>query len=73
MPRQHFLLRDVARMLKLKPYKITYAISVGLVAEPGLRISNKRIFMAEDIERLAEHFGVAVKGVQNKAGVADGK
>jgi hypothetical protein len=58
MAKTHFLLKDVARLLRLKPYKITYAISVGLVEEPKLRISNKRIFMAEDIERLAAHFGV---------------
>ena len=58
MKKQHFLLRDVARLLKLKPYQVSYALSVGLVAEPALRISNKRIFQAEDINRLAGHFGI---------------
>lgn len=58
MKRQHFLLRDVARMLKVKPYQIAYALSVGLVEEPKLRISNKRIFQTEDIDRLAAHFGI---------------
>jgi len=56
MKRQHYSLKDVARMLKLKPYQITYAFTVGLVAEPALRISNNRIFVEEDIERLREHF-----------------
>jgi hypothetical protein len=60
MKRQHFLLRDVARMLKVKSYQISYALSVGLVAEPKIRISNKRIFQAEDIDRLAAHFGVTI-------------
>ena len=62
MTKRHFLLNDVARMLKLKPYKITYALSVGLVPEPALRISNKRIFQEKDIERLARHFGVDLGG-----------
>jgi DNA-binding transcriptional MerR regulator len=56
--KKHFLLRDVARLLKVKSYQIAYALSVGLVAEPELRIANKRVFQPEDIERLAEHFGV---------------
>ena len=55
---KHYLLRDVARLLKVKPYQIAYALSVGLVPEPELRISNKRIFEEEDVERLAKHFGV---------------
>jgi hypothetical protein len=58
MTRQHYLLRDVARRLGVKPYQIAYALSVGLVEEPGLRIANKRVFQADDIERLAAHFGV---------------
>ncbi len=45
MKKQHFLLRDVAKKLGVKPYQIAYALSVGLVPEPKLRISNKRIFV----------------------------
>ncbi len=58
MKKEHYLLKDVARVLKVKPYQIAYALSVGLVSEPTLRISNKRIFAAEDVARLAEHFKV---------------
>jgi hypothetical protein len=58
MTKRHFLLKDVARVLKVKPYQIAYALSVGLVPEPALRISNKRIFAAEDVARLAEPFKV---------------
>ena len=58
MYKRHYLLKDVARLLQVKPYQIAYALSVGLVEEPELRISNKRVFQAEDIERLAKHFGV---------------
>ena len=34
MTRRHFLLRDVAKRLGVKPYRIAYALSVGLVEEP---------------------------------------
>ena len=62
MTKEHYLLRDVAKLLKVKPYQIAYALSVGLVEEPKLRISNKRIFVPEDIDRLAAHFSVALDG-----------
>ncbi|MGO9115347.1 MAG: hypothetical protein ACLP9L_39545 [Thermoguttaceae bacterium] len=58
MNKKHYLLRDVARLLRLKPYQVSYAISVGLIPEPELRISNKRIFQEKDIERIAKHFGI---------------
>ena len=34
MNKQHFLLRDVAKRLHVKPYRVAYALSVGLVEEP---------------------------------------
>ena len=34
MKRQHYLLKDVAKILKRKPYQIAYCLSVGLVPEP---------------------------------------
>lgn len=55
--KKHFTLKDVARLLKVKPYQVVYALTVGLVKEPELRIANKRIFEQEDIDRLAKHFG----------------
>jgi DNA-binding transcriptional MerR regulator len=66
MNTQHFLLRDVAHRLGVKPYQITYAITVGLVPEPGLRISNKRIFLPEDVERLAKHFNIVMPNPRGK-------
>ena len=58
MKTRHYTLRDVARLLKVKPYQVTYALSVGHVPEPAVRINNKRIFAPDDIDRLAAHFGV---------------
>jgi hypothetical protein len=81
MMKKHYLLREVSRLLKVKPYQIAYALSVGLVPEPELRISNKRIFLEDDIQRLAAHFGVDLGGKaanrkkepQDGAVVADGR
>ena len=77
MARQHYLLKDVARMLKKKPYQIAYCLSVGLVEEPKLRISNKRVFQHDDIERLAAHFGVELargrKDAHPEVAVDDGR
>jgi hypothetical protein len=60
MKKQHFLLRDVAKRLGVKHYRIVYALAAGLVEEPKLRIANKRVFLPEDVERLAAHFGVTL-------------
>jgi hypothetical protein len=57
-----YLLSEVARLFKKRPHVIAYAISSGLVPEPKLRIGNKRIFVDEDIRRLANHFGIAYGG-----------
>jgi DNA-binding transcriptional MerR regulator len=57
MNQQNLLLTETARLLGVRPYQITYALSVGLVAEPELRIANKRIFQEADIARLSAHFG----------------
>ena len=69
MKRQNLLLKDVAALLKLKPYQITYKISVGLLPEPKIRISNKRIFQADDVERIAAHFGVDLKTTKGTRGI----
>lgn len=53
-----FLLGEVAGVLRKKPWQVVYAITSGAVPEPKLRIGNKRIFVDEDIRRLAAHFGI---------------
>ena len=59
--RQHWSLKNVARLLKKKPYQVAYALSVGQVPEPELRIANKRVFQRKDVQRLAKHFGVPLR------------
>ncbi len=60
MTNQLHLLNEVAKLLKKRPHQVVYAITSGLVQEPQLRIGNRRIFQAADIQRLARHF--ALKG-----------
>ena len=58
MDTSHYLLSDVARILRLKPHRLNYALATRHVPEPALRVANKRVFLAEDVERLARHFQV---------------
>ena len=51
-------LKDAAAVLNIKPYRIGYVLAVKLVPEPALRFGNKRVFNPQDIQRLADHFGV---------------
>src|SRR5271157_1197731 len=57
--KQHYLLGEVSRALGRKPYHVTHVLTTGKVPEPALRIANKRLFTAEDVERLARHFRVS--------------
>ena len=58
MDTKHYLLSDVARILGRKPHQIVYTLTTRQVPEPTLRVANKRVFSAEDVERLARHFHV---------------
>ena len=53
-----YSLKDVARVLRIQPYRIAHALDVGAVPEPAIRVSNRRVFQREDVKRLAAHFGV---------------
>jgi hypothetical protein len=59
--KQHFLLSEAARLLNRKPYQVQYALTAGLIEEPKLRIGGKRVFQADDLRRLAAHFGVDIR------------
>jgi DNA-binding transcriptional MerR regulator len=53
-------LKDVARLLGVKAYRVQYAIVHENVPEPQRRMSGRRVFEPEDVERLAAHFHVAL-------------
>jgi DNA-binding transcriptional MerR regulator len=49
-------LKDVARVLGVKPYRVQYALTTGAVPEPK-QVSGRRIFAPADVTRLAAYFG----------------
>ena len=60
-------LKDVARVLGVKAYRLQYVFAHGVVAEPSLRISGRRVFTLEDVRRLAEHFKVELPDAEPAA------
>jgi len=56
-----YLLNDVARLMRRRPHQITYAITSGLLPEPKMRMGGRRVFQDEDIQRIADYFGVRLK------------
>ena len=49
-------LKDVAALLGVKAYRIEYLLCHGLVPEPRLRISGRRVFGPEDVANIRAHF-----------------
>ena len=49
-------LKDVAALLGVKAYRVEYLLCHGLVPEPKLRISGRRVFGPEDLATLKAHF-----------------
>ncbi len=49
---------QAARLLGVKPYRLSYAHSIG-VREPE-RWCGRRMYSAADIRILAQHFGIAL-------------
>jgi hypothetical protein len=56
---KHFLLGEVGKIVARKPHQIVHLLTTGKIPEPEQRIANKRLFSAEDVERLACHFRVS--------------
>lgn len=56
MKQKHFLLNEVAKQAGCRPYQIAYRITTGVFPEPALRINNKRVFTAKDVEQIRAYF-----------------
>ena len=70
MKQKHFLLGEVARLVGVKAYQLSYALETGHIDEPsGERINNKRIFSQDDIARVREYFKGKRKGVSHDKSV----
>ncbi len=50
-------LKDISALLNVKAYRVEYLLTHGLVPEPKLRISGRRVFGPEDLANLKAHFG----------------
>lgn len=60
-------LKDIAALLNVKAYRIEYLLAHGLVPEPKLRISGRRVFSASDLEALRKHFNSKTPATAAKA------
>jgi DNA-binding transcriptional MerR regulator len=57
----------VAALLKVKPYRVEYLLANGLVPEPEMRVSGRRVFAVDDVRRLAAHFKITLPSVEPTA------
>ena len=55
---EYFTTTEVASVLGIPYWRIVYVHQSGAIPEPALRIGNRRVYVSEDVRRLAEHFGI---------------
>ena len=60
-------MKEVARLLGVKAYRVQYAIVHENVPEPQRRFGGRRVFEPEDVKRLAEHFHVKLPAAEAAA------
>ena len=53
---------QVCRILDIPEHKLVYALRADKLSEPPLRVGGRRIFTEDDIIRVANYFGVDLKG-----------
>ena len=53
-----FSIKDVANLIGIDETRIHYAHRSGKVAEATHFVANRRIYTGNDLQRVAEHFGV---------------
>jgi DNA-binding transcriptional MerR regulator len=57
MAQQLYLMSDVSRMLGVPPHRIAYLFTTRKLAEPSLRLGNRRVFDRSDVRRVARALG----------------
>ena len=60
------LLQDVAERLGVRYYQVVYAIKSGQVPDVKLRVGNRRVFQHDELQQLADFFGVKLKEAHAK-------
>ena len=58
MHQQLLSMGEISRLIGVRRHRIEYAIHNGLLADCKIRVGNKRAFDKEEIENIAEYFGV---------------
>jgi DNA-binding transcriptional MerR regulator len=59
MPDELYTLTDVARILKLKPHVINYALLTGRIPE-ARRVGGRRLFTLDDLANIAHIMNVQI-------------
>lgn len=54
-----YTIADAARLMGIQEYRLQYAHRTGKVPSPAI-VAGRRLYTWADIERLAQHFGVAL-------------
>lgn len=67
MTKELYSLNDVSELLGVPSYRIVYLLSTRQVAEPKLRIGNRRLFTLPEIAAIGEKLKIDL-GLQLAAG-----
>jgi hypothetical protein len=54
--RSLYSIKEVAKILKKRPYQITYVLDTGRVPEPEVRLGNRRAWDMDEIKMLLDYF-----------------
>ena len=66
MAQQLYLISDVSRMLAVPAHRIAYLFMTRKLAEPQLRLGNRRVFNIADVQRVAKALGRPVGETEGK-------
>ena len=56
-----YLIGEVSRRLDVPAHRIAYLFLTRKLAEPELRLGNRRVFNETDVKRIAQALGLAQK------------
>jgi len=57
-----FSMGDVAKAAGVPCFRISYAITQGLIPDASHRVAGKRVFSGEDVDRINQHFRTKASG-----------
>lgn len=68
MQKQLFTLKDLAALLDVPPYRITYLITSRQAPEPQLRVGNVRVWTMPEIQLIADKLNVEIPKSKTQKG-----